>query len=416
MKTQASLLMCGALALALAAALQAAGGADGADWPCYRGPSHNGVSTEVNWSPAKLGTQPKVLWTAKVGVGHSCIVVKDGRAYVTGNTADKDIVYCFHAATGKELWKSAYPCKATGKTDQTHLGPRASPAVDATRVYTISREGDVYCFDAKTGKEVWSRNVVKDLDGAPPTWGVACSPYLMGNALILNTLAYGVVLEKATGKVVWRSPGDIGGYASPVVFRNGDALCLAMFGKDAFHVVELKTGKELWSYSWKTRYDINASDPVVIGSSLFISSGYERGCALIEPKNNSFAVAWEKQGKEAMSTQFSSSVLVGDYLYGISGNTGSGKLTCLDPKTGRVKWQQGGQFESLNAAGDRLIALTSKGELVVAEASSSAYREFARAEVLSATDASLWTAPVLSHGRIYCRNSLGDLVCLDVSR
>ena len=380
------------------------------DWPCYRGPQRNGVSAETVWSPASLGKQAKVLWKAEVGDGHGCVAIKDGKLCIMGNKGGSDTVFCLDPATGKELWKYSYPC-APGV--QPGPGPRSTATMDGTHVYTVSYFGDVYCLDAKTGKPVWNRNVMKDLGGTMPQWGVGSSAYLVGTMVLVNSLSYGVALDKDSGKVIWQSPGDACGYATPVVFKKGTVDCAAMFGKDAMHAVELKTGKLLWSVPWKTSYDVNAADPIIMGDTMYVSSGYETGAALLDITGDAPRDIWRNKD---IRNQFSTCVVIGNRLYGIHGNTGSGKLVCVDPKTGRKDWEQAGIFESLTATGDRLITMNAKGEIVIVEATPSSYRELGRAEVLPVKNAKMWTAPVLCNGRIYCRNSLGNLVCLDVSK
>jgi outer membrane protein assembly factor BamB len=173
--------------------------------------------------------------------------------------------------------------------------------------------------------------------------------------------------------------------------------------------VDPKNGNELWSYPWKTSHDVNAADPIVQDDFVFISSGYNHGAALLRIANGKPERIWENK---QMRNQHNNSVLLDGALYGIDGDNNS-DLKCLEFKTGDVKWAQKGLGKgALMAADGKLIVLSEKGELVIAAADPSAFKPLARWQVLGGR---CWTAPVLSHGRIYCRNAAGDLVCVDVS-
>jgi outer membrane protein assembly factor BamB len=174
--------------------------------------------------------------------------------------------------------------------------------------------------------------------------------------------------------------------------------------------VRVKDGKELWRYPWVERWSINAADPILAGDQVFIST-FGRGCALLQLKADPPVVVWQNMN---MGNHFNSCVFLDGYLYGIDGNTDRSEkdLRCLDLKTGKVQWQyKGPGLGSLLAADGKLIVLSEKGELVIAEASPKSFQPLARAQVLGGK---CWTPPVLSDGRIYCRNAQGTLVCLDV--
>jgi outer membrane protein assembly factor BamB len=230
--------------------------------------------------------------------------------------------------------------------------------------------------------------------------------------VIINACMHGVALDKKTGKKVWASPSGIGGYATPVVFSRSGKKCVAVFGQKALYGADLDTGRELFRYPWETDYDVNAAVPVVSEGKMFISSGYKRGCALLDVARGGARKIWESRD---MANHFGTSVLVRGHLYGITGNAGRGSLVCLDMKSGKKKWSQKLGFGGWTAAGDKLIVLTEKGDLVVAKADPSKYVEIARGRALK-PKGKCWQMPVLANGRIYCRSSGGQLVCVDVSK
>jgi outer membrane protein assembly factor BamB len=381
------------------------------DWPCFRGPEHNGISTESGWNPAALNKPVKTAWTANVKEGFSAVSIKDGKLYTMGFADDKDYVFCLDAATGKEIWKQTYPSKKG-----SYEGPRATPAVDGDMVYTLGRNGDVLCLKAKDGSIVWKKNVISDYGADNIQWGLASSPYVYGKTLIINAGKHGIMLNKKDGAKIWSSSPGKGGYATAVVYKKGTTPCIAIFGQKGVYGVDAKSGKELWFYSWETSWDVNAADPIVVGDKVFITSGYKRGCTVIDISGTTPKKVWENK---ELASQFSSPVYVDGYIYGIDGNAGKGELKCIDFKTGAVKWNQNTGFGSLMAADGKLIILNEKkntGVLTIAELSPQGYKELSSAQVLDPKGAKCWTMPVLCGGKVYCRDSKGQLVCIDVSK
>jgi len=389
-------------AAVLIAAEEGPGKAKVFDWPNWRGPDRNGISRETNWKARWPEEGPKVLWKASVGTGFSSIAVSDGRAFTMGNTDDVDTVWCLDARTGKRLWKHSYSCSKAPRNYEG--GPSSTPTVDGGRVYTLSKDGHLFCFEAPTGKIVWQKNVRKDFAAKKPTWGFASSALIIDDVLYLNVGSSGLALKKATGKAVWQSGKGPAGYATPVPFNHKGKRHLAIFGQNALIVVEAATGRQLCRSPWKTSYDINAADPIIWDGKAFISSGYNKGCSLVEIAPEPRTI-WQNR---SMRNHFNSCVLLDGYVYGFD----ESQLRCLDAKTGQQKWTQKGLGKgSLMAAQGRLIILSARGELVTADANSESFKQISRAKVLSGK---CWTVPVLAGGRIYCRNAAGNVVCLDV--
>jgi outer membrane protein assembly factor BamB len=187
---------------------------------------------------------------------------------------------------------------------------------------------------------------------------------------------------------------------------------VAVLNNEALLVVQADDGTEVGYYPWETGYQTNATTPIVYGQTVFISTGYRRGCTLLRWDDRDLVAVYENRH---MSNHMNNCVLWDGYLYGIDGNATPRrqvKLACMDYRTGRLQWAERGLgCGALMVADGKLIALGDQGDLVVAEASPQQYRELSRAKVLKET---CWTMPVLSGGCIYCRNDVGDLVCVDV--
>lgn len=377
-----------------------------ADWPQWRGPNRDGTTDESGWLTEWPADGPKQLWKASVGIGYSSMSVSQNRLYTLGNTADNDSVYCLDATTGKELWKHTYPCIA--KDPNGYHGPRCTPTADGNRVYSLSRNGHFFCLDAASGKVLWSKDFAKDYGAKPPRWGFAGSPLIEGNWVLTEVGGSGssvVAFDKATGKEVWKAGDDPVAYSSITAFDHAGQRCLAVFSATGIVGRSAKDGKELWRHPWKTSYDVNAATPIVMGNQVFISSGYNTGCALIQFDGDAAKAVWQNK---SMRNHVGTCVLRDGYLYGFD----EGQLKCLDWKTGEEKWAERKYGKgSLFLAAGTFVVYGDKGYVATAELSPAGCKEISGLQVLGGKDT--WAMPILANGRLYCR-SQADLVCLDV--
>lgn len=375
------------------------------DWSRWRGPEGNGISAESDWRPQALAGGPKIKWRTSLGSGLSAVSVASRRLYTLGNVGASDTVYCLDAETGKLVWKYTYACPLGN-----FFGPRATPAQDGGLLYTLSRKGDALCLDVETGRVKWSKDLVREFKAQTMDYGLAGSPLIVGDLVIYNALECGIALNKLSGEKVWTSADGPGGYASPVFFQSQGKDQVAIFGSRNLFVIDPATGKKSVTHPWQTQFDVNAADPAFFDGKLFITSAWEHGCALLDLSTGSARPLWENRN---LRGHLASPIYLDGYLYGIDDNTPNGQLRCLDARTGEVKWAQKGSYESLSMAGGRILTLDKKGFLAVTEASPKECKELARALVLNGK-ARNWTAPVLANGLLYCKNSDGELLCLDV--
>ena len=373
------------------------------DWPNYRGPDHNGISKETGWLTQWPADGPKKLWKAKVGIGFASFAVSNGKVYTVGNANDSDTLFCFDANTGAEVWKQSHPAKLDAKYYEG--GPSATPTVESGKVYTFSKRGVVRCFDAAKGMVIWTKDLAEELKAAMPTWGFAGSVLIEGDLALLNVGSRGAALDKKTGKIVWSSDPDEAGYSTPVPFDSGGKSAITMAIKQDVVALSVADGKELWRFPWKTQYDVNPTDPILSGNKVFISSGYNHGAGLFDVGSSPPKKVWENKN---MRNHMNSCVLWKGHVYGLDEN----QLRCLVFDTGEVKWTDKVTGKgSLMLADGKLIVLSERGELLVADASPDGFKPIARAQVLGGK---CWTTPVLANGKIYCRNAAGDVVCVDV--
>lgn len=382
--------------------------ATASDWPQWRGPDRNGISRETDWKADWKGAPPKILWKASVGLGYSSFVVADGKVYTTGHADEKDTVFCFDAVTGKEVWKHSYPAELGDKFFQG--GTTGTPTLADGKLYHLSRWGDLFCFDAASGKIVWQKNIQQETGYRLPDWGYTGAPLVWENLLVLNVGENGVALEKATGKVVWKSADENAGYSTPLPYKQDGKTLLTMGSGKSYLAIDPKTGEKVWQHRWTTSYGVNAADPIIHDGHAFISSGYNKGAALLKLGGSEPQVVWQNR---VMRNQMNASILIGDHLYGIDGNEDRGaSLKCIEFKTGKQLWEEkSAGAGAVTAADGKLIVLCESGELIIAKASPTAFEPISRGKVI---DAKCWTVPVLANGLIYCRNAAGDVACVDV--
>lgn len=390
--------------------------APAADWYRWRGPDLNGTSRETGWQAEWPDEDPPVAWRASVGTGFSSVAVADGRLFTMGNEDNTETVYCLDAETGAEIWTHSYPCALEPRFFEG--GPTSTPTVDGENVYTLSREGHLFCFEAATGEVRWSKVIPQDFALPAPGWGFAGSPLVHENLLLLNAGGGGLALDKKSGDAVWKSDAAEAGYSTPVPFRRGDRW-LAMFSSGkAFLAADLESGEEQWRFSWLTRFGVNAADPILAsppapgadGELVFLSSGYGKGAALIRAKGDRVEEVWKNK---EMHNQMNPCLLIDGFLYGMDGDEDAKpELKCVELESGKTMWSAKGLGGgALMAADGRLIIMSGRGELIISPVSPEKLEEVTRFQVLGGK---CWTVPVLANGRIYCRNAEGDLACVDV--
>ncbi len=381
----------------------------GDDWPQFRGPHNDGVSRETGWSKDWKASPPKVAWRAELGIGFSAFSVVGDHAVSIGHQEGHEVVTCLDAATGKVRWTHRFPSDLGAKF---YIGgPGSTPSIDTARnrVYVLGKWGEVFCLGLEDGAVVWTRRLAQEEDIKIPTWGFSGSPLLWKDRLFLNCGRSGLALDPGTGSTAWKSEGVEAGYSTPMPYSANGAAAVVFSSGEGYSAVSPETGEEIWSIAWPTRYGVNAADPIVTGGKVFVSSGYGKGSGLFALGGGKLAPLWEER---LFRNQQNAAVRIGGHLYGIDGNSNSrAKLKCVSWESGDVLWEEETGYGAVSAAGSHLIYITAGGRLGLAEASPERFRPLGSIEVLGPD---CWTVPVLSNGRIFCRNSKGSAVALDV--
>lgn len=409
-KIVASGLIVTSLVIFIASSFAGPAGKKGTDWPQWRGPNRDGVSLETGLLKSWPEEGPEVIWEAPAGDGFSGISISDGRLYTMYGKNAFEYLVCLNAEKGEELWR----LKVDGKfTNQFGHGTRSTPTVDGNSVYGLSAQGKLVAVKTKNGELIWKHDLQKEYGAQIPQWGISTSPLVYNELLIVDVGGrdYGLVaFNKKNGKVVWKTKTDKPGYSAPIAVNVNGKKQILNFSGSALISVSPKDGSRYWRYPWVTDYDINAATPIFVGpDKVFISSGYNRGGALLKmtPESGSVNVS-EVWKSRAMRNHFSTSLLVDNHLYGFDEKT----LKCINVNTQEEKWAQRGFGKgSLITADGHLIVLSDKGILALIEANPSAYVEKATAQVLKGK---CWTVPTLSDAKLYVRNEK-QILCLDIT-
>jgi outer membrane protein assembly factor BamB len=375
------------------------------EWPQILGPNRNGIYTGPEIVPSFPRTGPPELWKRDVGAGFAGPSVAGDRLVLFHRVNNKETVEAMDALTGKSVWTFDYP---TAYRDDFGFdeGPRAPPVIAGGRVFTHGADGMLHGIDFATGKMLWSVDTRKVFDAPKGYFGVASSPVVDANRVMVNVggKSGGIVaFDAATGKTLWTSTADEASYSSPVIADINGQHTGVFFTRTGLVAVDPATGKVRYQMRWRSRQaaSVNAATPIVVNDQIFLSASYSTGAVLLKVANNQVTPIWS--GEESMSNHYSTSVLKDGYLYGFDGRQEFGQtLRCVELSTGKVMWNVDGfGAGSLLIAGESLVIMRESGELALAPASPKAFRFAARAQLLKGV---VRAYPALANGRYYVRN------------
>lgn len=380
-----------------------------ADWPLWRGPDGNAISKETGLLKSWPEGGPKLAWEAQLGPGYSSAAIAGGKVFTQFQDADGQYLVAFDEKTGKPLWKAStgkpYTC-GTG-----HNGPRATPTVEGDLVYAHDGAGNLVCVKVADGAVVWQKNILELAGAKNLPWGMAGSPFIVGDQIIMNPGGKGasvMALSKKDGSVAWKAGDEIAGYSTPVCFKGDGVDQYLIFTGKTIDGVAVKDGQKLWSLPWKTSYNVNAPNPIVIGGDkIFVSSGYGTGGALIKPAAGKVETLWSTK---KIDVKYGPTPLVlGDYLYGTSEKL----FVCLDLKTGEVKWENKDVKGSQITYADGLAYIFSEdGSLFLAKLSPEKCEIVSKVRILPGQQR--WCSPIVANGKLFLRDDK-KLIALDIA-
>ena len=391
------------------------------DWPQHLGPQRNGISTEIGlvsvWPAAGL----QVKWRAAGGAGMSGLAIHDSLVVTLVQKEGQQFALALDRDSGRLKWETAV---AAGFRNAMGNGPRAHPLCADGKVFVFTGEGILAAMNLADGKMIWKVDTVRQFKGRVADYGMACSPLLVNDHVIVTTgHALGSALaafKVSDGSSAWVRPwSDTIGYSSPAVIEVAGQSQIVTYTGTHLRGVSL-SGEDLWRHPYVTPYDCNIVTPLKIGKDLFISSGENHGAALlgVEKTAAGFLVEkrWVSQGAASvLRNEWQTSILVDGYLYGFDNVGGAGPithLTCVEAATGKVAWQQTrfGKGNAMAADGKLFVSMMS-GELIVIKISPEKYIELGRQKITRGTRQS----PALSDGILILRDD-ESIVAVDVKQ
>ncbi len=404
------------------------------DWPAFRGANRDGVAIGPKIMRDWSAHPPKEIWRQPVGGGWASFSYANGFLVTIEQRRDQEVVVCYDAATGKEVWKAEWNTRFSEDLGMGGDGPRSTPTIADGDVFALGAKGRLVCLDGRDGHEKWA---AETLDGNKNLrWAMSGSPLVVDDLVIVNPgaqtdSAKGRAVRaynRTTGAEVWAAGNKEAGYASPELAQLGGKKQVLIFDGKGLAGHDLATGAELWRFDWATEFGVNVAQPVVVSdSTVFIASDYggaaSGGCLVrvVQADGKWTATQVWRTKRTVMRCKFTSPVRrkddSGDYIYGLN----DGYLECMDLKNGKQMWKderrgrEGGiGHGQILLADDLIVALTEdSGELVLVEATPKEFRELGRIKALNRGSRN-WNNPAMAHGRIYIRNDQ-EMACYDLT-
>jgi len=387
------------------------------DWPQILGPNRDGIYPGPALAATWPKEGPKVLWQKNVGSGFAGPSVAAGKLVLFHRIANDEVIDCLNTTNGTPIWQFKYPTTYVDGFGFDN-GPRAVPTIASNTVVTFGADGILTAINFKDGTKLWQVNTRKDFGADKGFFGLACSPLIEGSTIIVNiggdNGAGIVAFDLATGKVKWKTNNNEASYSSPAIATvNGQRLAF-VFHRAGLAALNPADGKTLFDYPWRSRENasVNGATPLIIGNRVFISASYDTGASLLELTGDKPKVIWSND--ESMSNQYATSVHAKGFLYGLHGRhdfPGGTELRCIELATGNVKWSER-DLSPANVllAGNQLLVLTERGELLSVAASPDAFKLNNRAQILGTK---VRDYPALANGILYARDTK-KLIALDL--
>jgi outer membrane protein assembly factor BamB len=340
-------------------------------------------------------------------------------------------VLCLDAETGSERWRHEYPVKYTISYP---AGPRCTAIVDGGKVYTLGAEGNLFCFEAEKGDVIWQKDLPREYQTKTAMWGYAGHPLIDGDKLICvagGVGSHAVAFNKNTGKEIWRaltSPEQ--GYSPPTIIEAGRRRQLILARINALTSVDPETGRELWSVPYEATSGSLIMSPVRWSNYLFIG-GYNKQGLLVELAADTPAaeILWRNSGRRGISPVNVQPFVKDGVMYGFDQDgvmyavelpSGNRLWDTTEPVSDRPVYSGTAFIVKHGDKGDRYWMFNERGDLIIANLTTSGYEEIDRArEVIKPTNQAfgrdvVWCMPAFANRRMYVRNDQ-ECICVDLA-
>jgi len=374
-------------------------------YPQFLGPNRDAKVTGIKLDPDWETNPPQLIWKQPIGEAWSAFSVVGNRALTQEQDGEDELVVCYELLTGDKIWEHRY--SAFFNNPIGGVGPRATPTIEEDRVYALGAVGNLMCLNLESGDLLWSFNVLDKHGASLPEWGMAGSPLIYEDLVILSVGGRNghslVAHEKWSGDYVWSGGSDKVHWSSPVVFEVAGNTQVLAFNQSAMFAHDVNDGTVLWEYPWKTDGQPHVAVPVLVpGDRILLSSGYGKGAELIQIAN----IEEGKQSAERiwrtlhLKAKFNNFVFKDGYVYGLD----DGMLTCIDVEKGRRTWKKGRYGHGQNIlVGDLMLLTSERGEVLLIEPVPEEPRVLGTFEALEGKS---WNPPALVGEYLLLRNHL----------
>lgn len=387
-----------------------------ASWTQWGGPTRDFMSPSTGLANAWPATGPRRLWSRPFGEGHSMVLAEGGRLYsmyrppapTRGQFAQQEIVAALDAATGKTIWEHKYASPTGGIDYSEGAGPHATPLITGNKLIVVGSRREFFALDKGTGKVLWSRDFMKEYAAPEIDRGMANSPLLFNNTVLVpiggNGQAIGA-FNPETGALLWKA-GDVEySPASPVLISVDGQQQLVVFGGDRIAGMDPGNGRTLWTHAHKTDWGLNISNPVWTPADrlLLFSSAYGTGSRALELRQAAGkTTVRERWAVNRVRVHIGTIIRLGEMAYMSSGDFGPAFLTAVSTRDGSIAWQDRSfaRAQLLHADG-KLIVLDEDGTLAIATVSPQGLKVLSRAQIL---ENRAWTPPTLVGSTLYVRD------------
>ncbi len=383
------------------------------DSPRYRGINVDGKVIGPRLARNWEAQPPKCLWRHPCGGGYASFSVIGDVAVTIEQRGENEVIVCYHVPTGRTMW--TYEYRARFSETLGGDGPRATPTIHQGRIYSLGATGELVKLDLAAHYKIWQTNILVDNPSVNLEWGMSGSPLIDGDRVIVNPGAQKGTDQSAdllaydieSGKIVLRAGHATASYSSPIRATLAGRDQILIFDAGGLAGFDPADGAELWRVPWKSDFDINAAQPIVLNDDEVVITS-QAGCAriMIVPAGDQFTPT-EVWRNRAMKCSYANPIAHNGFLYGLD----EGIMACVDLATGKRMWK-GGRYGhgQMLLADDLLVVLSEKGELVLVEATSDELRELGK---IQAIEGKTWNNPVLVGGRALVRNHL-EMACYEL--
>jgi len=384
------------------------------EWPQYRGPNRDNISSDKGLLDSWPADGPKLAWKQTgLGLGYSSVAIANGKLFTMGNRGNDEMLLALNVSTGEPIWATR-----TGRAyhDGMGDGPRGTPTVDGDRVYALGANGDLVCVGEGKGEIVWQKNILDEFGGKNIQWGISESVLIDDDNLICSpggkqgTI---VALNKQTGRPVWRSNvqgSPQAAYSSPIAVDFGGVRQYVNYVHTGVVGVSAKDGAPLWGFRESANGTANCSTPLYSNGNVYTSSGYGTGAASFKlAPGGKASLAYSNK---EMVNHHGGMVLLDGHVYGFDEQI----MKCIDLKTGKEKWKNRSVGKgSVTYADGHLYLRSERGPVALAVVSTDGYDEKGKFEPPTPSGKPSWSHPVVCGGKLFLRD-MDTLLVYDVKK